>query len=332
VGLPGRVWASQQPAWIQDVTLDLNFPRIQVASVLGLKVALGIPIRSGDEVLAVMEFFMREPRREDERLVKVITAVAVQLDLVLERKRAEQRLRENEAALRASYARIQDLAGKLMTAQEAERSRIARELHDDVNQRLASVAIALSNVKRRLHAGENTTVQEELSRLQQHTMELANVIRSLSHELHPGVVHHAGLVAALQGHCAEFGRQHAIEVTLSAADGLPGIPPDVALCLYRVTQEALCNTAAHAEARQAHVTLRGTADGLELVIADDGQGFNLAQAQHRGGLGLISLDERVRLVGGTLTIHTQVKRGTEVRVQVPLRGSDEAPHKRVHRR
>jgi signal transduction histidine kinase len=112
-----------------------------------------------------------------------------------------------------------------------------------------------------------------------------------------------------------------IGVTLSAADGLHSIPPDVALCLYRVAQEALCNTAAHAGARQVHVTLSGTEDGLELVIADDGQGFNLAQAQRRGGLGLISLDERVRLVGGSLTINTQVTRGTELRVQVPLRGT-----------
>jgi signal transduction histidine kinase len=95
----------------------------------------------------------------------------------------------------------------------------------------------------------------------------------------------------------------------------------VALCLYRVAQEALGNTAAHAGARQVHVTLSGTEDGLELVIADDGQGFNLAQAQRRGGLGLISLDERVRLVGGSLTINTQVTRGTELRVQVPLRGT-----------
>jgi signal transduction histidine kinase len=292
-----------------------------VAGDLGLKAALGIPILSGDEVLAVVEFFLREPRREDERLVTAITAVAAQLDLVMEHKRAEQTLREHEAALRASYDRIQDLAGKLITAQEAERSRIASELHDDVNQQLASVSIALSHVKRRLHDDGHATVQEELTRLQQRIIDLTNVIRSLPHELHPGVLQHAGLVAALQGHCAEFGRQHAIEVTLSAADGLHSIPPDVALCLYRVTQEALRNTAAHAGARQAHITLRGTADGLELVIADDGQGFNLAQAQRRGGLGLISLDERVRLVGGSLTINTQVKHGTEVRVQVPLRGT-----------
>jgi signal transduction histidine kinase len=321
VGLPGRVWSSKQPAWIQDVTLDPNFPRTEVAGEVGLKAALCIPILTRDQVLAVIEFFMREPRREDERLVKVITAVALQLGLVIERKRAEQTLRENESALRASYARIQDLAGRLITAQEAERSRIARDLHDDVNQQLAGFSIALSGVKRRLQQSGDATVQEELTRLQQRTIDLANVIRDLSHELHPGVLQHVGLVAALKGHCAEFGRQHAIEVTFSAAAGLDGIPHDVALCLYRVAQEALRNVAVHAHAGKAQVTLRSTEDGLELVIADDGQGFDLAEARSVEGLGLISLDERVRLIGGSLAIDTELQHGTEIRVRVPLGGT-----------
>jgi PAS domain S-box-containing protein len=321
VGLPGSVWLSKQPAWIQDTKLEPNLPRFQLAGEVGLKAAFGIPILSGDEVLAVIEFFMRERRPEDERLVKVITSVAAELDLVIKRKRAEQTLRENQSALWASHARIQDLAGRLITAQEAERSRIAGELHDDVNQQLASLSIALSNVKQQLQNGGGAAVEDELTRLQRRTIQLADVIRSLSHELHPGVLQHAGLVAALKSHCAEFGSQHPIEVTFSAADGLDGIPQDVALCLYRVAQEALGNTAEHASATKARVALNSTEEGLELVIADDGQGFSLAEAQGRGGLGLISLDERVRLVGGHLMINTEPEHGTEVRVQVPLEGT-----------
>jgi PAS domain S-box-containing protein len=319
--LPGLVWSSKQPVWIENVTLDTSFSRVQVARKVGLKAALGVPILSGDEVLAVIEFFMHELRREDEQFVKLITAVAVELDLVLKRKRAEQTLRENETALWASYSRIQDLAGRLITAQEAERSRIAGELHDDVNQQLAGLSIALSNVKRELQNGKNGTVQEEITRLQQRTIDLADVIRNLSHELHPGVLQHAGLVAALRGHCAEVGRQHEIEVTLSADAGLDGIPNDVALCLYRVAQEALRNIAEHAGANKAQISLRFNDEGLELVIADDGQGFDLAEAQRLGGLGLISLEERVRLVGGSLAISTQPQHGTEMRVQVPLEGN-----------
>jgi two-component system sensor histidine kinase UhpB len=139
-----------------------------------------------------------------------------------------------------------------------------------VNQQLAALSIALSHVRRQLQQGGDTIVADEMTRLQQRTIDLVEVIRSLSHALHPSVLQHAGLIAALQGHCAEFGRQHAIEVTLAAADGLDGIPQDITLCLYRVAQKTLRNIAVHAGARQARLTLKPTGDGLELTIADDG--------------------------------------------------------------
>jgi two-component system sensor histidine kinase UhpB len=243
--------------------------------------------------------------------------------LIEQRNDIEQTLRKNETALRESYARIQDLAGRLITTQEAERSRIASDLHDDVNQQLAGLSIALSNVKRRLQNGGDATVPDELTRLQQRTIDLSNVIRDLSHELHPGVLQHVGLAAALNGHCAEVGRQYPIEVTFSAVDVRDGIPQEVALCLYRVAQEALRNIAEHADAHRAQVTLSSSEKSLELVIADDGQGFDLAGAQGAGGLGLISLDERVRFIGGSLAIRTGPQHGTEVRVQVPLGGGNQ---------
>jgi signal transduction histidine kinase len=216
---------------------------------------------------------------------------------------------------------IASLAGRLITAQEAERSRIARELHDDINQQLASLSIALSGVKRRLQNGEAEGVAEEVTRLQQRIVDVTHVTRQLSHELHPGVLQHAGLVAALRGHCAEFGAQHGIDVTFAAGAGINGVPAETALCLYRVTQEALRNIAAHAGARTAWVALSLAKASLELSIVDDGQGFNLAQARRDGGVGLVSMDERVRLIGGSLRIETQPQRGTELRVRVPIRGA-----------
>ena len=264
----------------------------------------------------------RQPTMWEKYILYIIVAlsiIAIQAAMIGNLLLHRARRRRAEADLEESYDRTQDLAGRLITAQDAERSRIARDLHDDVNQQLAALSVGLSNFKRRLPLCGDAVVQNELARLQQRTVDLADVIRNLSHELHPGVLQHAGLSAALRGHCAEIGRQSAIEVTLSAVDGLDGIPQDVALCLYRVAQEALRNVAAHAGARKAQVILRSAEDGLELVIADDGQGFKLAEARRVGGLGLISLDERVRLIGGTLTINTEPQRGTEVRVQVPLR-------------
>mgnify|MGYP002085113591 CR=1 FL=1 len=218
--------------------------------------------------------------------------------------------------------KIASLAGRLITAQETERSRIARDLHDDVNQQLASLSIALSGVKHRLQDGEVEGVAGEVAGLQQRIVDVTHVTRQLSHELHPGVLQHAGLVAALRGHCAEFGSQHGIDVSFAAGAGINGVPAETALCLYRVTQEALRNIAAHANARTARVALSPGAASLELVIRDDGQGFDLAEVRRRGGVGLVSLDERVRLVGGSLRIETQPQHGTELRVSVPLRGAE----------
>jgi two-component system sensor histidine kinase UhpB len=236
---------------------------------------------------------------------------------IVERIQAEEALRASQDSLRHSNAQIQDLAGQLITAQEEERSRIARELHDNVNQQLAALSIALSALKRQLPS-QAAAAQQEVARLQQQTIALSEAIRHLSHELHPGVLQHAGLVVALQGNCIEFGIQHGIDVTFHADAGLEDLPADVALCLYRVAQEALHNIAQHARARRAEVALTCSDDLLELRIADDGQGFDAAVARRRGGLGLISIDERVRLVQGYLWIVSEPQHGTELRVWVPL--------------
>jgi PAS domain S-box-containing protein len=243
---------------------------------------------------------------------------------ITDRKQAEEALRRNEAALRASYEQIQDLAGRLIATQEAERARIAGELHDGINQQLAALSIALSGLKRRVPKGA-PDLHDELTRLQRRIIEVSDDIRHLSHELHPGVLQHAGLVAALRARCAEFRSRHGIEVTFSAEVGLDGLPPEVALCLYRVAQEALQNIARHAGARRIRVTLAQVSVGLELTITDDGQGFDLAEAHRAGGLGLISLDERVRLVRGSMRIDSRPQWGTELRVQVPLAGQEHAP-------
>jgi signal transduction histidine kinase len=236
---------------------------------------------------------------------------------IVERKKVE-------TALLASNQQIQDLAGRLITAQEEERARIGRELHDDVTQQLAALSISLGAVQRRLPS-QLVEGHQQLASLQQQALAASESIRILSHGLHPIVLQHFGLVAALEGTCAEFGRQRKIEVTFHANNGLGlgEIPADVALCLYRVTQEALQNAARHADARRVEVSLTSSErDNLELRIADNGRGFDLAEAQTRGGLGLVSIDERVRLVAGHVRIRSKKGRGTELLARVPLRVSE----------
>jgi PAS domain S-box-containing protein len=237
---------------------------------------------------------------------------------ITERKRAEEAARENEAVLRANHQQIRDLAGRLIAAQEVERARIARDLHDDLSQQVASLSIALSAVKRRAGALPGAgDLQREVSSLQQRTVTLAENIRHVSHDLHSSVLDHSGLVAALADHCA---RQHgeSLQVTFRVEGDFESTAMDVALCLYRVAQEALRNVVTHARARHADVHLVRIDNLLELTIADDGSGFDSVQVRKSGrGLGLVSISERVRLAGGTVSIATEWNKGTRVRVQVP---------------
>jgi PAS domain S-box-containing protein len=227
-------------------------------------------------------------------------------------------LKQTEAALRRAYEQNHDLAGRLINAQEAERTRIARDLHDDVSQQLAGVGILLSGLKRLLsRSGPQGDVDETMSALQQRTARLAHAIRHLSHELHPGVLKHAGLVEALMQHCAEVGRHHGITVTVNAPDDLDSLDFDVALCLYRVAQEALTNVVRHAHASVALVELTRIETGVELSVIDDGIGF-VASDYTGSGLGLRSIDERVRLTRGSVKVESRPGEGTNLRVRIPV--------------
>jgi PAS domain S-box-containing protein len=327
MGLPGRVWASAQPAWIQDVTEDANFPRAQVAREVGLRGAMAIPIAAAGTVIGVIEFFVHEPRDEDKRFTQVIATVAAELDLVLGRKKAEEALREQEAMQRLSLERIQELAGRLIMAQETERSRIARDLHDDVNQQLAALSLALGSQRRRLGEYDQAALDASLAKLQQRVLDLADSVRRISHDLHPGVVQQIGLLAALESHCAEFQQQHGIDVTFSSEEGLDAIPTDTALCLFRAAQEAMQNLAKHAAARRAHVSLIRENGELKLTIADDGRGFDPITVQSGGGgLGLLSIEERARLLHGSMRLETRAGRGTTVRIAIPIATASDPGH------
>ena len=245
---------------------------------------------------------------------------------ITERKRAEERLRENEAALQASYEEIQRLAGSLIAAQDTERARIARDLHDDVSQQLAALSITLSGLRRRVGAApDDIDLHDGMASIQQRVVALANSVRGLSHGLHPDVLKHAGLAGTLATHCAGLSRQHAVNVTCIAEGDLASIDLGSALCLYRIAQEALHNVVKHARARHADVRLRCADDNAELTVTDDGTGFDIAKTRKGGkGLGLVNISERVRIAGGTLTVVTECDKGTQVRVRLPLNAREHA--------
>ena len=245
---------------------------------------------------------------------------------ITERHEAEDRIRESRAALEAINHEIQHLAGRLIEAQDAERARVARDLHDDVSQQLAGVSIALSSLKHRMEAAQvSEELKADLRALHQRAAALAQNVRQLSHDLHPTVLRHGGLVAALTSYCAELERSHGPVLTCSAEGDFATVAPDVALCLYRIAQEALRNVVAHAGASGGQVRLLRSGDHAEMTIADDGKGFDVARSLERGkGLGLVSIRERVRLAGGTVSFEADRNQGTRVRVQVPANGLPKA--------
>jgi PAS domain S-box-containing protein len=234
---------------------------------------------------------------------------------ITDRWRAEETLREKETSLHEAYVRIRSLAHQLMLAQEAERTEIARDLHDDVSQQLAALGIGLSLVEGRVNDAE--FVREEVTRLRQVAIGLAEKVRHVSHELHPGILQHSGLKSAIASHCDATASQHQFLLRFEARGSFTDVPDDVALCLYRATQQALRNVAMHAKASRVWVSLVRVGNRIELRIADNGRGFD-ASAGRTGGLGLLSIEERVHLVNGEFSVTSHVGGGSRIEISVPM--------------
>ncbi len=208
------------------------------------------------------------------------------------------------------------LSGLLITAQEQERASIARELHDHINQRLALLAIEIQQFQAAL---EHVTDEERAAfeHLWELTTDISHDVQGLSHELHSSQLQHLGLPTALRTLCQEFSRSNDVEAQCRCLGHIPRLDENVALALFRVAQEALRNTLRYSRAQTVQAELRCDHDVLTLRMCDDGVGFDPA-ASNGGGLGLISMRERMRLVGGELSIRSSPGRGTRIEAHVPL--------------
>lgn len=235
------------------------------------------------------------------------------------RKKAELLLEDRNLRLQESEQSLRHLSGQLIDAQEEERKRIARELHDDLNQQVADLGISLSNIKRGVPVSMEG-VRGELASMQNRLLTLSDGLRHVSHELHPGMLELFGLVAALKSHCKEFSAITHLPVEFQADCGEP-VAPDAALSIYRITQEALRNTAKHSRATQARVSLIKAGNLLRLEVSDDGVGFDVPQALAQGGLGLRSMEERVWLVHGKLDVISRPGEGTALTVTIEFKDS-----------
>jgi signal transduction histidine kinase len=210
---------------------------------------------------------------------------------------------------------LSDLRGRFVNALEQDRTRVARELHDDVSQRLALVAVMLKTLGQNLPKA-NAEKVAALHDLWQTVSEISSEIHYLSRQLHPSTLG-TGLGSALRTFCEGVERQHGLKVKVTCRHVPDAVSGDDALCFYRIAQEAISNIVKHSQAKEARLELTGTSDHLELLISDNGKGFTYDTECERG-LGLLNMRERLRLVGGTLRIRT-ASSGTEVLAQVPLK-------------
>jgi len=232
---------------------------------------------------------------------EVVGAVVAFVDIT-ERKLAE--------------AALASVSQRLIEAQEQERSRIARELHDDVGQRLAILAIKLAQLQQ--ISPNSSELLSRIGELQKQTSEIAADLQSLSHELHSSRLQYLGISAAIRGFCEEFGEQQKVDIDCKIHDLPVPLSPNISLCFFRVLQEALHNSAKHSGVRHFEVELWGTADEIHLTVSDSGVGFDITAAKASRGLGLVSMEERLKILNGTLSIESQLQRGTTIHACVPF--------------
>jgi signal transduction histidine kinase len=212
---------------------------------------------------------------------------------------------------------LSGVSRRLIEAQEEERRFIARELHDDMSQRVALLAIEVQRLEDALPES-SLALRSQTAEISKRTLEISKEVQALSHRLHSSKLELLGVVAAMKGFCSELSAQQAVEISFAHSDVPRSLPRDISLCLFRVLQEALRNAVKYSGVRHFEVNLRGVEGAILLTVRDSGVGFNVEDVIKDHGIGLISMRERVSLVKGTISINSKPAAGTEINVRIPL--------------
>ena len=345
-GFPGHVWAAKSAIWIADIAKEDRFPRALVAARAGLHTAIGFPIRLGNEILGVMEFYSIDIRQADESLLNMMTTIGIQIGQFAVRKRAEEGLqkahieleervlrRTEELAsanlqLQAEIAERQSLETarvhllhRLVDAHEEERGRIARELHDKMGQYLTALILGLDGLKN-LAQGQ-PALSTHLARIMGISDELAREVHHLAWDLRPVVLDNAGLHTVLSNYLSQWSTRFNVEVDFHS-NGLAEqqLPSEIEMAIYRIVQETLTNVLKHAKAQRVSVIIECQQNLVQVIMEDDGQGFDTERVMRgpnsQGGLGLVGIRERAALVAGTIEIESTLGVGTTIFLRIPI--------------
>ena len=300
---------SSIPLWVGITNCLLGLVIVWISAIL---------LRQRHQV----ELHLRQTRDELEHQVDVRTKELADvnrslLNEISEHVETERSLRASEQALASSRQELQDLTARLLTAQEEERRRISRDLHDDINQRLAMLVVQVESLDNNLPLSAQSC-SKELRSIQDRLTELSDDVRHLAYQFHPSILDDLGLTVALQRLVDDCSVRSNIQGTFQGEPAPKSLDQKVSTCLYRIAQEALANVVKHARATSVNVSLSFTSNSVTLDLEDNGVGFDSQRVidGHRG-LGLVSMAERVRLVQGTVAIESASPHGTRLRISVP---------------
>ena len=316
-GIAGKVAQSGRAVLLEDISSEPDAARIDLISSEGLKAFLSVPLRSKDNVLGVMNVASHVSHRFTKEDVHLLHSIGDQLGTAIEQAILNERLRK-------ARERLRKLARQNLVAEEEERRRIARELHDETSQSLSGIALQLEALIELYSKSDNQDPQliAGLKKVQSLTVQVHKEVSRVISNLHPAVLDTLGLVAAVRQHANSRLQPLNINVTMEVRGSEIRFPSDVEAALFRVAQGAIGNVAKHSKAKNVSIVLAYQSNEFSLIVNDDGQGFDVSQitdVEESGrGRGLFSMRERIGFLGGTSGVESNIGAGTTLWAKVPL--------------
>jgi signal transduction histidine kinase len=316
-GITGSVAESGKAVLLEDISSDPRVAHRELVTAEGLKAYICVPLRARDKVLGVLNVASRIPRKFTTSDIHLLYAIGDQLGIAVEHARLYERLRK-------ARERLRKLARQNLVAEEDERRRIARELHDDTSQTLSGIALQLQALieMSAMSGKQEPEFVAGLKKVQSLTVQVHNEVSRLISNLHPALLDTLGLVPAVRQYAASRLQAVNIDVNVATRGTVLRFPPDVEAALFRFVQGAVGNIIQHSKARNATVVLEFKPDEFLLTISDDGQGFNVAEitdVEESGrGRGLFSMRERIGFLGGTSGIESEIGKGATVWARIPV--------------